>query len=151
MSFSHLCSEGTDSHCWWFRNPKQPPGMYKTIVNFMWYSPHQLVQDFSYQQYDSSHPPADFIEKWLYALGSCTQFGAPVGGPILDGNPIKPKQREIRFFGSKKQLWTLGSFQFDDVFFKNPSQMSSTSLRHIRFHVSLFSINLNRMLLRDRE
>ena len=37
-------------YCWWFRNPKQPPGMYKTL-QIMGYLLYQLVQDFFHQPY----------------------------------------------------------------------------------------------------
>ena len=38
---------GKLTYCWWVRNPKQPPGMYKTLWN---YQP-QPVQDSSDQPY----------------------------------------------------------------------------------------------------
>ena len=44
-------------YCWWFRNPKQPPGMYlynKTPLNYGIYLPYQLVQDFFHQPYFST-------------------------------------------------------------------------------------------------
>ena len=37
-------------YCWWFRNPKQPPGMYQTL-KVIGYLPYQLVQDFFHQHY----------------------------------------------------------------------------------------------------
>ena len=50
---SQNCQEGIFRwYCSWFRNLKQPPGMYKTLVNngILNY-PYQLVQDFCHQQY----------------------------------------------------------------------------------------------------
>ena len=54
------------TYCWWFRNPKQPPGMYKRLW-ILGYLLHQLVQDFFHQQYPvSPQKKRDrFKRKWI--------------------------------------------------------------------------------------
>ena len=42
------------SYCWWFRNPKQPPRMYKSL-KIMGSTTYQLVQGYFHQQYAWSY------------------------------------------------------------------------------------------------
>ena len=55
-----------NGQCWWFRNPKQPPGMYKTLVNpGVNYQP-QLVQDFFDQKYEPRRDKCIGVFGWYW-------------------------------------------------------------------------------------
>ena len=50
-----------DPYCWWFRNPKEPPGMSKTLQIMGWTTYQVALMDFFHHQYQPTRISRNII------------------------------------------------------------------------------------------